>query len=181
MNREELVYELALPLNKMRINQFILQDLCDASDLIELSTHYDSQIAFHAAWILEYLIYDNPERFKGNYERFVSVFEIQSNRSCQRHFTKILMLLTESSNIHILKDINLFTIVETSFALMIDSETPVAITVNCMDILYNLRHLDSWIAEELRLQVIYLLKDGTAAVQSRGKRVLKKLKNIENN
>lgn len=181
MNKEELLYELALPLNKKRINQFILQDLCDVADLIELSTQSNPQIAFHAAWILEYLIYEHPVRYKNHYKILVSVFQVQKNRSCQRHYTKILMLLTASSNIHLLANIDLDSIVETSFALMIDPETPVAITVNCMDILYNLRNLDSWIADELKLQVMHLLKDGTAAVQSRGKRVLKKLQNTKNN
>jgi len=45
-----------------------------------------------------------------------------------------------------------------------------------MDILLHFAKEQPWIPDELRSQVQFLLKDGSAAVQSRGKRILKKLK-----
>jgi hypothetical protein len=40
-----------------------------------------------------------------------------------------------------------------------------------MDVLYNLKEIDGWIAGELRAQIEFQLKDGSAALQSRGKKV----------
>ena len=45
-----------------------------------------------------------------------------------------------------------------------------------MDILFHFCKEESWIKDELRFQVQFLLKDASAALQSRGKRILKKLK-----
>lgn len=67
-------------------------------------------------------------------------------------------------------------IIETTFDWLIDPQTPVAVKVNCMDILLNFGKEQRWIPDELRSQVQFLLKDGSAAVQSRGKRILMKLK-----
>jgi len=67
-------------------------------------------------------------------------------------------------------------IIEITFDWLIDSQTPVAVKVNCMDILLHFGKEQPWIPDELSSQVQFLLKDGSAAVQSRGKRILKKLK-----
>jgi hypothetical protein len=67
-------------------------------------------------------------------------------------------------------------LVEITFDWLIDPETPVAVKVNCMDILFPFAKEQSWIKDELRSQVQFLLNDGSAALQSRGKRILKKLK-----
>lgn len=176
MNKEQLLKELATPLSKKKVNQFILSDLCNVEDLVDLSVYPDRKIAFHAAWVLEYLIYSDPERFKNVYENFLSVYLVQKNLSCQRHFTKILMLLTESLNRHLLETIDLEKLTERTFELLIDPLTPVAVKANCMDILFNMREVFPWITEELKEQVIFLLKNGTPAIQSRGKHILKRLK-----
>lgn len=176
MNKEQLLKELTFPLSKKKVNQFVLSDLCSAEDLMDLSVYPHRKIAFHAAWVLEYLIYSNPERFKNVYANFLSFYLVQKNLSCQRHFTKILMLLTESSNRHLLENIDLEKLTERTFELLIDTLTPIAVKANCMNILFNMREVFTWITEELKEQVLFLLKNGTPAIQSRGKNILKRLK-----
>lgn len=67
---------------------------------------------------------------------------------------------------------------EVVFGWLIDPDTPVAVQVNCLDILLNLCSHADWIAEELGTQTRHLLRRGSAAMQSRGKRVLAKLKEL---
>lgn len=67
-------------------------------------------------------------------------------------------------------------VVEKTFEWLICPRTPVAVRVNCMDILFNLKQEFPWIEEELKAQVTFFLHDGSAAMQSRGKAVLRKLK-----
>ncbi len=57
-----------------------------------------------------------------------------------------------------------------------DPGTPVAVQVNCMDVLYNLRGHEDWIADELKQQTEFLLRNASPALLSRGKRILLKLK-----
>jgi|GEM_PF-5252458 hypothetical protein len=51
-----------------------------------------------------------------------------------------------------------------------------SLTILLKDILLYFSKGHHWIQDELHSQVQFLLRDGSAAVQSRGKRILKKLK-----
>ncbi len=103
----------------------------------------------------------------------------KKNRSCQRHFTKIMANVTATKNkvsySLIVKTDAFEHVVETTFAWLIDEKTPVAVQANCLDILYNLSEQYGWIKDELASQTEFLLRNGSAAMQSRGKRILRKL------
>lgn len=136
-------------------------------------------IAFRAAWVLEYIATHHPERFMPVFGTFMSRLPEQQNHSCQRHFTKILMHVTRPDAPALYQEargtINGEQVVDTIFSWLIASRTPVAVQVNCMDILFNMRNEFEWIAEELAQQTAFLMKDGSAALQSRGKKILAKL------
>jgi hypothetical protein len=55
----------------------------------------------------------------------------------------------------------------------------VAVKSFASEALFNMRHRYPWIAEELPNQLEYLMRDGTAAIQSKGRRLLSYL-NPEN-
>jgi len=143
----------------------------------------DDSIAFRAAWVLEYIAVHYPERFMPVFADFLSMLPNQRNRSCQRHFTKILMLITDPRAPENYRDAYLGAdrecLAETVFGWLIDPHTPVAVQVNCLDILYNLTGEFEWIKDELKQQTEFLLRDGSAAMQSRGKKILAKLNKIK--
>ena len=143
--------------------------------LIDMSFNHDPQIAFRAAWILECAFNSSKDCFVVCLPGFLSAYLKQNNNSCRRHYTKILMGLSERRSGY-LDQYDLSDLVEVTFEWLIDPETPVAVQVNCLDILFNLSNRYDWIADELKAQIVFLLKDGTAAMQSRGKKLLKKMK-----
>jgi len=51
----------------------------------------------------------------------------------------------------------------------------VAVKVFCCEILFNLRNRYDWLTDELARKTEFLMKDGSAAMQSRGKKILKQL------
>ncbi len=55
---------------------------------------------------------------------------------------------------------------------MIDPKVLVAVKVFSSEALFNLRHQYTWINEELADQIRFLMKDGSAAIQTRGKKLL---------
>lgn len=139
----------------------------------------DPKLAFRAAWLLEYIATHHPDRFIIVASNFLTRLPTQKNPSCQRHFTNILRRLTHPRALRTYQDALLSTdreqLVETIFNWFIDPRTPVAVQANCMDVLFQLSHEFTWIREELKLQVEFLLRDGSPAIQSRGKKVLEKL------
>ena len=150
-------------------------------DLLSLSLLKEHpSVAFRAAWVLEEVAYTFPDSFVPYLKPFVAHLHEQQNLSCQRHFTKILMRCTNPKTgigyraaWQVIPDRE--QVVETIFDWLISPRTPVAVQVNCLDVLLHLQAEFDWIKEELQAQVEYLLLDGSAAMQSRGKRVLNKV------
>ncbi|WP_257658889.1 hypothetical protein [Parapedobacter lycopersici] len=142
-----------------------------------------SPVAFRAAWVLEYIATRAPQRFLPVFAAFMTRLPDQRNPSCQRHFTKILMVITGPKAPPAYQDAYATTdkeqLVETVFGWLINPQTPVAVQVNCMDILFNLTAEFGWIGEELQNQVEFLLRDGSAALQSRGRKIIGKLKKLK--
>lgn len=152
-----------------------------ASELHELC--YETKknsIAFRASWILEYIYIHEPERFMPIFTDFIAQLPTQTNASCQRHFTKILMYLSagEKNDAYRLawQETDRERITETIFGWLIDPKTPVAVQANCLDILYQMSKEFDWVKEELQAQIHFLLQNGTAAIQSRGQKILQKIR-----
>lgn len=179
MDRDKLLNRLSKTLSKADAVKIALDKGCMPGNLISLSLYPQNEIAFRASWVLEQFLYYRWDDLFPFIPDFIAGYLIQTNRSCQRHFTKIMMYLTDagsSTEINPLIREYQEQIIEVTFDWLIDPQTPVAVKVNCMDILLHFGKEHAWITDELRSQVQFLLKDGSAAVQSRGKRILKKLK-----
>jgi len=153
------------------------------ASLHELCYEKNPTVAFRAAWILEYLAARDHQRFLKVFDDFMDRLHQQRNPSCQRHFTKILMNITHPKAPPAYQEAYRQTdrerLVETVFGWLIDPATPVAVQVNCMDILFNMRREFPWITDELKQQIRFFLRDGSPAMQSRGKRILENLNRSE--
>ena len=151
MNRDQLLMAISKPLLKDRIIQLASGDSCHVSDLILLSSYPVGEIAFRASRILEHVLYFQPEQFIPYVSDFINIYTLQKNHSCQRHFTKILMYLTNlrsQSIMPALADPDAGQLIVTTFEWLIEPETPVAVKVNWIDILFNLRNRFSWISAD---------------------------------
>src|SRR5690554_5660592 len=149
-------------------------------DIFELSFHRDQVLGFRAGWLLEAIAEFEPARFAPILPEFFSRLPVQKNLSCQRHFSKILLLMTHpkapDSYRAALQATDREPLVETLFAWLIDPRTPVAVVANCMDVLYYFSKEFDWIQKELSLQIEFLMEQrNPPALHSRGKKVLKKL------
>ncbi|WP_207420917.1 hypothetical protein [Desertivirga brevis] len=180
MTKDELLEEIKQTLEKVKVEK--LAAIAGAgglhfNDLIDLSFHQDKAIAFRASWILENATCLQPEEFWKNAPYFLNSYNAQTNNSCRRHFTKILMwVVKKKANRKELRGFDWTAIIESTFEWLSNPECPVAVKVNCLDILLGLKDQQDWIAEELRAETEFLLRNGSAAMQSRGKKVLKKLR-----
>lgn len=150
-------------------------------EVYRLTFHKNQVLGFRAGWLLESIAESDPGRFAPVLPEFLSGLSGQKNLSCQRHFSKILMFVTDrkapESYRNALAAADREDIVETVFGWLIDPGTPVAVSANCMDVLYYFSKEFSWVGDELALQVECLMDRGNSpALHSRGKRVLKKLR-----
>ena len=149
-------------------------------ELLQLTTHQHNRTAFHAGWLLECLILKHSEKFADHIPTIIYYGAIITNQSCQRHFAKVYSALTDrKAPIEVrtaLQNIDLEPIVEQCFDRLIDPKTKVAVKVFAAETLCNLSGRYDWIAEELIVQLQYLMQNGSPAIQSAGRRLLNSLR-----
>ena len=122
------------------------------------------------------LFLQKPESYLDDLDYLISRIPEVTNESCKRHYAKIAMHITKPKAPLLirekLKGIDLEPVVEQLFDWMIDPKVRIAVKVFAGDALFNLRERYPVITEELAEQIRFLMRDGTAAIQSRGRKIL---------
>jgi hypothetical protein len=179
---DDLIKELSTNRNKGfvdRLSARLIEQGFDLNQLIDLTFHTDAQIGFRAGWLLDVTMLAAPIHYIDNIDYFVKRMGHVTNASCMRHYTRIIMHLTAPNAPEAVKAklsvTNLEPVVEQCFDWLIDPKVKVAVKVFAADTLFNLRDRYSWIKEELANQVQFMMREGSAAIQSRGKKLLASL------
>jgi hypothetical protein len=179
MTQVELIEQLAATFGKTKVDKLsrlYKQQNFALRDLIDLTFHEHETIAFRSAWLLENVLLVSPELYLPEIDYLLSRFKEVTYPSCQRHYVKIMMHLTSPKAHPLIKTeltvSDLEPVVEQCFDWLIDPKILIAVKVFTAEALFNLRHRYPWIAEELKNQLEFLMRDGTAAIQSRGKKLL---------
>lgn len=179
MTHAELITQLIDTFDKTKVNkltEILKKQEFSIRDLIDLTFHANKTIAFRAAWLLEKLLLINPILYLPEFDYLLSRFKDVKYPGCQRHYAKVIMHLTSSKAhqtiIEKLQATDLEFVVEQCFDWMIDPKELIAVKVFAAEALFNLNTRYPWIAEELANQLIFLMNNGSAAIQSKGKKLL---------
>jgi len=176
MTYDEKLAFLSVTLRSFEVADFSLDILqgITLSDLLNISLEKDKKIAFRAAWVFETIVLKNTALLKSVLPQFLDNLKKQKNWSCLRSYTKVLLFLTSKKN----KEYTLGNeaeeqIIEYSFQWMIDPPCPVAVLVNCLDVLNNLRKKHFWVQEELQAQINYFQRTKPSpALMSRTNKIM---------
>ncbi|WP_316794057.1 hypothetical protein [Pedobacter frigoris] len=182
MEKEELIARLDTPMKfQMVANSMAIienNDL-DIRDLLEISFHKKKEIAFRAAWMLEYMMSNKPASFLPYIADLLKLLPEQKNPSAMRHYVKIIALLTAKNAISeyrdAIKQIDFESVIEVLFTWLVEPEMLVATKVHCMQSLANLSPRYDWIKEELLETIDYLIDIESVAFFARAKMVKKQL------
>jgi hypothetical protein len=182
LTHDELIKEISKTLVKIKVEKLttiLKKEQFALCDLIDITFHPDKNIAFRAAWILENLFLLKPESYLDDMDYLISRIPDVKNESCKRHYAKIVMHITKPKTSLLirekLKAIDLEPVVEQLFDWMIDPKVRIAVKVFAGEALFNLRERYPVIKEELADQLRFLMRDGTAAIQLRGRKLLAQL------
>lgn len=151
-------------------------------ELLQLSVHASlERISFRASWALEHILLNDSPLLLQQQDTIISNYLQLDNWSSIRSYTKLLMKLLELNNTNktTISPTASEAILEKTFAIVDNVACPVAVKVNAFDILFLQCKTYKWLANELKLQITFALeKDDSAALKSRGNRLLKKLERI---
>lgn len=179
ISKDELIKQISTALGKLRVlklGQMLSEQQFALRDLIDVTFYPDKVIAFRASWILENVLLADPLKYEADLEYWLSRFKEVKYPGPQRHYAKLLMHLTDPGMLPAiaakLQTLDLEPAVEQCFDWMIDPKVKIAVKVFASEALFNLRHRYPWVAEELENQIKFLMRNGSPAIQSRGKKLL---------
>jgi hypothetical protein len=179
----QLIQQITSTIGKAKVielSKILKEQQFALRDLIDITFNENKDIAFRAAWLLENIYLQEPDLYLNDLRYLLKRFPEVNYPSCQRHYAKIMMHITSSkapAGIQMqLPETDLNPIIERLFDWMIDPQIKIAVKVFASEALFNMRNNYAWIAEELANQIHFLMRDGTAAIQSRGRKILKQLK-----
>jgi len=165
-----LLENSALDLYAHILKEYTVEDLLA---LCHQTAHY--RLAFRAAWTLEHVLLKDKVLLSRYTPEVIELYLITDNDSSLRSISKLIMQLLKTS-------LASFTpqhqedILSKTFRLIEKEDCPVALLVNCWDILYVLSKQYDWITQELQLYILFHLeKNPTPASKSRGNRILNRL------
>jgi hypothetical protein len=183
ITKDQLIKEISTPMGKARVLKLtgILKEQQFAiRDLIDLTFHPDKTIAFRAAWLLENLFLQNQAGYLNELDYLLQRIPEVKHPGCQRHYAKIMMHLTRRKVLPAIKDklanTDLDPIVEQCFNWVIDPKVLIAVKVFALEALCNLSTRYDWVKEELKEHLQFMMRDGSAAIQIRGRQLLASLK-----
>jgi hypothetical protein len=183
MDQAELVKQITTNIGKVKVlhlTKILNEQKFDLRDLIAITFHPDKDVAFRATWLLENVFLQKPEAYLPQLDYLLSGINKVKHPGPQRHYAKIVMHITDVDAPQIIKDqvatIDFEPVVEKLFDWMIDPKVKIAVKAFAADALFNLRHRHDWIAEELANQLQFLMRNGSPAIQVRGRKLLKDLK-----
>jgi hypothetical protein len=183
ISKEDLVKQISDTIGKAKVltlSRILKEQDFVLRDLIDLTFYADEDIAFRAAWILENVFLQDPSRYETDLKYLVSRIKEVKHASCKRHYAKIMMHITDKKAPKIIQQklimLDLEPVVEQCFDWMIDQKVLVAVKVFASEALFNLKDRYPWIKEELTEQIRFLMKNGSAAIQTRGRKLLALLK-----
>jgi hypothetical protein len=178
----DLIKQIASVKGKIKVYRLIeilAEEDIDLAWLIDLTFHSDNNLSFKAAWLLENMYLKYPESFVPHISYILSRLKEVKNPSCKRHYAKILMYITSPKAPKAikekLKDSDLEPAIEQCFDWLIDPEVLVAVKAFASEALFNMRRSHPWITEELTRQLEFMMRNGSTAIQTKGKHLLSAL------
>lgn len=152
-------------------------------DLLDISFYKKKEVAFRAAWMLEYIMTHSPADFLPHVPRLLQLLPAQKNHSSMRHYTKIISLLTDRKANPLFqqfsKDFDFEATIEVLFTWLVEPDMLVATKVHCMQSLANLATRYDWIKDDLLATIDHLADIESIAFFARSKQVRKQLKKIK--
>lgn len=138
----------------------------------------DAQVAFRAAWALQWAM-EHAGRPLTDYScHIVGTFLNSQNGSVQRIYSKLLLEVMRKTDFD---DITNRRIAEKSFDLLLDAKTKVAVKVWLMEISESLSGKIDYVAENLAECILRLSEapDCTPAITSHARKVLLRIRNVQ--
>ncbi|MGQ1948026.1 hypothetical protein ACT3CD_13095 [Geofilum sp. OHC36d9] len=150
-------------------SSYLQQHPEELPELIKTISHSEPKIAWRAAWVVDNLARNKRHLVEPYLSQLTNIVLKTSHHGVHRHITNILRMIDPA-------DIDNGHLVDTCFHWMTNSNTPVALQANAMEIIANLCTIYPELANELVSIIDAGYEMGSPGYRSRATKILKKLR-----
>lgn len=184
MQQEKLLERLRYSLRKNDVTLLagLFSELPGGTALLfSLCESPDKQLAFHASWVLEFLIKDDTDSLRANAYQLTRCYIRLKNPSVIRHLGKLvaewMSLERKSGYPETVSNIcNIDNLSEVAFDRVVGVDTPVAVRANGLDILWECSFYRLWVLDEIPNLIRLLRADASPGILARCRQVEQKLR-----
>lgn len=105
-------------------------------------------VAFRAAYVIEFIYFSDIRQFEPYYSRFFRIFPLVKNESVKRHFTKIMAHSLNGDKYHA-TDADCEAVATACVDWIINKKVKVAVQIWAIECLFILQHRVVWVKEIL--------------------------------
>ncbi len=181
----QMVSKLEVPIGKpavLEMADLCIEDVLTLKTFFNLMFHSNPSVCFRASWVLETVSIQQLDRIEPIMADMMIHFSRLKIPSCQRHISRIIILLNKKTSKSSVKQaylkLDLEPVVETLFSWLVNESTPVAVKANCMEALVGFIPKHVWIKDELLETTEYLSSRESVAFYGRLKKVRQMLKKV---
>lgn len=127
-------------------------------------------ISMRAARVIQFCCEANPEMLYPFLDEVMEKFPDSRIEGVRRGFLKVF---SENMDLHLLKETG--KLLNICFNCLLDVSQPYAIRIYAMEVIFRFCHLEPELIPELRSTLEFILPEAPPSIQSRGRRILKKL------
>lgn len=172
-----LVRGLTKNMNSILGSLIVEERLWDVA--LELARSREPQVAFRSSWALEWAYTVESGEIERRFGIFFNDFLSSENESVQRVYSKMLCDMLRRGAVT-LSDEEAVSVAERSFALLTCADTPVAVLVWQIELLYDLVPRLDWIEENLTAVVRRMSEspDCPPSIAASARRYLRRIKAV---
>ena len=173
MTRDEFYKLLESGENVRILTDFLLEHPNQIDQLVDIALNDPRKGMWRAMWIIDKIHEKSPKLIRPHINRMIEAIESISDDSKLRHLLKIISL-------NKIPQQHLSFLLEYGINELTNAERPVAIRVHAMQILFEISKQEPDFKQELIQLIEHEMEyHATGGINSRGKRLLKKLYNFQ--
>jgi hypothetical protein len=154
----------------MKIVKWVGSDKKRFAELVKLFLNDEYRVVQRVAWPLSIISIEHPEFVKPYLGKFINLLSEENlHPAVIRNILRLLQFIDVPKKY-------LGKLTSVCFDLLLDKNSTIAFRVFAMEVLSNITQKEPKLKRELKIIAEDLMKEGSAGIQARGKRILKRLK-----
>ena len=150
------------------IAHYIGTDELKFGELMELLFHAKAPLPQRAAWVVTHLADKHPELCLPYIEQLITNLEKFDHTGIHRCLLRVIAETVVPESLQ-------GQLYDLCYRWLLDKHTPIAVKVNCMQILFNISEAEPDLKHELRLLIEEMIDHESAAIKSRSRYLMEKL------